>query len=226
LTRACLLAFIAGYADTVGFLRFDAFAGLMTGNTILLGIEITRQQWCDAGFHAAIIVSFLVGVILSRLILRLHWPVWSALSIAAVLLVLCSLVEKAVAALILPLAMGMQNAAANRFNGVALNTVFITGNIQKIGEGLLAWAWPSRDAKAPASEGVSIFALVWISYAFGALIGALAEPALPKPLLLPAAILPIVMVSGSDLPRRRMRPSRLIRLKLRWRSKAISHSPD
>ena len=139
--RACLLAFIAGYADTVGFLRFDAFAGLMTGNTILLGIELARQEWSDAGFHAAIIAIFLVGVILSRVILRARLPVWSALSIAATLFVLCSFAEKRIAALILPLAMGMQNSAANRFNGVALNTVFITGNIQKIGEGLLAWAW-------------------------------------------------------------------------------------
>jgi hypothetical protein len=32
---ACLLALVAGYADTVGYLRYDAFAGLMTGNTIL-----------------------------------------------------------------------------------------------------------------------------------------------------------------------------------------------
>ena len=224
--RACLLAFIAGYADTVGFLRFDAFAGLMTGNTILLGIELARQEWGDAGFHAAIIFIFLVGVILSRLILRARWPVWSALSMAALLLVLCSFVEKGLAALVLPLAMGMQNSAANRFNGVALNTVFITGNIQKIGEGLLAWAWPSRDAKAPASEGVAIFALVWLSYAVGAFVGAVAERTMGKPLLLPAAILPIVMVSPMDLPRRRRGAYRLIRLRLRRRRKAIPQLPD
>jgi uncharacterized membrane protein YoaK (UPF0700 family) len=226
LIRACLLAFIAGNADTVGFLRFDAFAGLMTGNTILLGTEIARHEWGDAVFHAGIIAIFLVGVILSRLILRAGWPVWNALSIAAMLLVLCSFLEKGVAALVLPLAMGMQNSAANRFNGVALNTVFITGNIQKIGEGLLAWAWPSRDAKVTASEGVAIFALVWISYASGALAGAIAERTLAKPLLLPAAILPIVMLSTPYLPRRRPRAYRLIRLRLRRRRKTAPHSPD
>jgi uncharacterized membrane protein YoaK (UPF0700 family) len=42
---------------------------------------------------------------------------------------------------LLAFAMGMQNSAANRFNGVALNTVFITGNLQKLGEGLTHWLW-------------------------------------------------------------------------------------
>ena len=43
--QAVLLALIAGYADTVGFLRFEAFAGLMTGNTILLGIELATHKY-------------------------------------------------------------------------------------------------------------------------------------------------------------------------------------
>jgi uncharacterized membrane protein YoaK (UPF0700 family) len=170
--------------------------GLMTGNTILLGVEIARQEFDKAGFHAAIIAIFLIGVILSRLVLRAQLPIWGALSMAAALLVLCSFVDEKSAALILPLAMGMQNSAANRFNGVALNTVFITGNIQKIGEGLLAWIWPHNDPKVPRSEGVTIFALVWIAYALGAVLGAFIERALSQPLLLPAAILPFIMLSG------------------------------
>jgi uncharacterized membrane protein YoaK (UPF0700 family) len=36
MVQAILLALIAGYADTVGYIRFKAFAGLMTGNTIFL----------------------------------------------------------------------------------------------------------------------------------------------------------------------------------------------
>ena len=32
--RVTLLAIIGGYADTIGYLHLNAFAGLMTGNTI------------------------------------------------------------------------------------------------------------------------------------------------------------------------------------------------
>lgn len=196
--QACLLALIAGYADTIGFLRYEAFAGLMTGNTILFGIEVATAQYSRAGYHAAIMLLFLIGVIAAQVLLRLRTPVWAALSIAAALLVICGYLNKSWAALVLPLAMGLQNSAANRFNGVALNTVFITGNIQKVGEGLLAWAWPSRDIKAPGVEAFAIFGLVWIAYGAGAVFGAVADRALSQPLLVPALVLPFVMLTSDQ----------------------------
>ena len=197
--QACLLAVIAGYADTVGFLRYDAFAGLMTGNTILLGIDIARGEAAKAVYQTAIIGAFLAGVIVSRLMLRAGLPVWAALSLTAVLLVSCSVLDDRPAAVALALAMGVQNSAANRFNGVALNTVFITGNIQKIGEGLLHWIWPAADSQGK-SEGVAIFALVWFAYAVGAVAGAAVERVLAHPLWIAAAILPFIMLSF-ELPK-------------------------
>jgi uncharacterized membrane protein YoaK (UPF0700 family) len=201
---ACLLALVAGYADTVGLMRYDAFAGLMTGNTILLGIDIANGRAASAAFHGGIVAIFLAGVITSRILLQLGLASWLALSVAATLLVVCSLLDRFSAAMLLALAMGMQNSAANRFNGVALNTVFITGNLQKLGEGLAHWFWKIR-GRPPVgkSEGVAIFALVWITYAIGAGLGAFAEKLLQFPLLLPAALLPFVMVEMRALSRQR-----------------------
>lgn len=193
--QAVLLALIAGYADTVGFLRYDAFAGLMTGNTILLGIDLASQRFGGAGFHALIMAAFLLGVVLAQALRRIGTPVWAAMCIAAALLAACGILEKVPASLVLPLAMGLQNSAANRFNGVALNTVFITGNIQKVGEGLMHWIWPSKDPNAPRPSAYAIYGLVWIAYAAGAVMGALADRAFAQPLLLPALVLPFVMIS-------------------------------
>jgi uncharacterized membrane protein YoaK (UPF0700 family) len=200
--QASLLALIAGYADTIGFLRYGAFAGLMTGNTIMLGHEVATSRWALAGFHATIIVMFLAGVMLAQALLRLGVSVAAALGVASLLLLICCLVDKLTAALILPLAMGVQNSAANRFNGVALNTVFITGNIQKIGEGLLAWAWPLQGAKR-SSSGFAIYALVWIAYAAGAALGALADSMMVAPLLWPALVLPFIMLTPDQSQRLR-----------------------
>jgi uncharacterized membrane protein YoaK (UPF0700 family) len=208
--QACLLAIIAGYADTVGFIRYEAFAGLMTGNTILLGIEVASAKWRLALFHGAIIGVFLTGVIISRVFMRLGLRAWVALTAAALLLVLCGFLDKAAGAMTLALAMGMQNSAANRFNGVALNTVFITGNLQKLGEGLLHWLWPTRDPKIK-SDGVRIFLFVWLGYAAGAGLGALAHNWLSYPLLLAAVLLPFVMMSDDD--------SRALR---QWRNRLLS----
>jgi uncharacterized membrane protein YoaK (UPF0700 family) len=60
--HACVLSVVAGYADTLGYLTFDAFAGLMTGNTVLLGIALAHGQPLQAARNAAIIVVFLSGV--------------------------------------------------------------------------------------------------------------------------------------------------------------------
>ncbi|MEZ5817724.1 MAG: YoaK family protein [Hyphomicrobiaceae bacterium] len=194
MAQAILLALIAGCADTVGYLRFKAFAGLMTGNTIFLGVELAEQKWSAAANHFAIIVMFLVGVALAQAFLRLTIPVWTVLCGVGGLLVLCGFLDHELASLVLPLGMGLQNSAANRFNGVALNTVFITGNLQKVGEGLIHWLWHARQPNAPPSDGFAIFGWVWIAYAVGAGFGAIAERHMVYPLLVPAAVLPVVML--------------------------------
>ncbi|WP_342361696.1 YoaK family protein [Terrarubrum flagellatum] len=189
---ACILAMIAGYADTIGYLHFNAFAGLMTGNTIFLGVEIATGQFSRALFHTGIIVSFLVGVIMSRGALRHGGTAPMLLTLTAVLLVVCSFTGKELGALLLALAMGVQNAAANRFDGVALNTVFITGNLQKLGEELVSLIWPPANPTKPG-DGATIYALVWLSYAAGACLGAIADRFVTVPLLIPAVVLPFVM---------------------------------
>jgi uncharacterized membrane protein YoaK (UPF0700 family) len=195
------LAIIAGYADTIGYLHFNAFAGLMTGNTIFLGIELATAELGRALFHFVIIFAFLVGVVASRTLLRHGMQPWQALTVTGLLLIACSFVDKGGGAVMLALAMGTQNAAANRFNGVALNTVFITGNLQKLGEALVHWLWPQKEGPGN-SDGAGIFALVWFAYAVGAAAGALANLLLARPLFVPALLLPFVMLRPrAALPR-------------------------
>src|SRR6476469_8970172 len=120
--QVTLLAIIAGYADTVGYLHLNAFAGLMTGNTIFMGIELATGKYAQAAAHAAMIGTFLVGVILGRIAIRLEAKVWMALTLTSVLLVVCSFIPKFFGALLLALAMGIQNSAANRFAGITLTS--------------------------------------------------------------------------------------------------------
>ena len=147
--QACLLAVVAGYADAVGFLVFNAFAGAMTGNTVLLGIALASQQFAAAAQSAGIIAAFVVGVAASAL-LRRYVPLAALLGFEAAVIVVAALVMPLVAAAVLAFAMGLQNAAMTHFAGTSLNTVFLTGNLQKLVETLLR-----RDAQ-PAratSEG-------------------------------------------------------------------------
>ena len=211
--QAGLLVMIAGYADAIGFLQHRAFAGQMTGNTILLAISMAEAGWSQTGFYLAVIISFLIGVAISGSLVRLGYAQAIALSLAAVALAICAFVTTRWGALLLAFAMGAQNAAATHFGAATINTVFITGDLQKLFEKVLGWLWQPRSAAKDeaSSAGFAILALVWVEYFAGALIGALAHATLSYPLLIPAVLLPFVLLGRSieraiDQRRLRFRP--------------------
>jgi uncharacterized membrane protein YoaK (UPF0700 family) len=190
--QADLLVMIAGYADAIGFLQFRAFAGQMTGNTILLAISIVGTNWAQVAFYVAVIACFLVGVVIAGGLVRLGHAPAIALSLAAVALAACAFFSVHWGALLLAFAMGAQNGAVTRFGDATLNTVFITGDLQKLFEAVLGWLWQSKPGHPP--PGFAILAPVWLEYFAGALLGALAHAALAYPLLIPAALLPFVLL--------------------------------
>ena len=142
------------------------------------------------------IISFLIGVAISGSLVRLGYAQAIALSLAAVALAICAFVTARWGALLLAFAMGAQNAAAAHFGAATINTVFITGDLQKLFEKVLGWLWQPRSAAKDeaSSAGFAILALVWVEYFAGALIGALAHATLSYPLLIPAVLLPFVLL--------------------------------
>jgi uncharacterized membrane protein YoaK (UPF0700 family) len=42
LARTALLCLVGGSADAIAYLRFGTFVGAMTGNTVLLGINVVQ----------------------------------------------------------------------------------------------------------------------------------------------------------------------------------------
>jgi uncharacterized membrane protein YoaK (UPF0700 family) len=192
MVQAGLLIMIAGYADAIGFLQFRAFAGQMTGNTILLAISLVQSSWSEAGFYVAVIACFLVGVVIAGGLVRFGTAPAVALCFAAIALAACAFATDHWGALLLAFAMGTQNATVTRFGAATLNTVFITGDLQRLFEKVLAWLWRA-DAEQPTS-GLGTLALVWVEYFAGALLGAAAHAMIPHALLIPAAIVPLVLL--------------------------------
>jgi uncharacterized membrane protein YoaK (UPF0700 family) len=188
--QACLLAIVAGYADAVGFLVFNAFAGAMTGNTVLLGVALAGNQLAAAAESAGIIAAFVVGVAASAL-LRRHVPLAALLGLEALAIAAAALVMPLVAAPVLAFAMGLQNAAMTHFAGTSLNTVFLTGNLQKLVESLLDRSTPRAHATA---EGIAVALLsrMWVAYLAGVVLGAAARHWTAYPLLF--AVLPLLAV--------------------------------
>jgi uncharacterized membrane protein YoaK (UPF0700 family) len=193
--QACVLAMVAGFSDTVGFLTFGAFAGLMSGNTVLLGIALASGRMADAGFHLVIIATFLGGLALSTLLSR-ALPMVGLVVIEGALLLAAALLPALVAAPVLALAMGIQNSMAMRFEGLELNTVFVTGDLQKLIHALVERATRKPGEDPPPGRPL-VIVLLWVGYIAGAALGAAAHAWLARPLLLaPLLLSPALMMCG------------------------------
>jgi uncharacterized membrane protein YoaK (UPF0700 family) len=197
--QASILVIVAGYADAVGFLAFGAFAGAMTGNTVLLGIALAGKDFNAAAQSAIIIASFLVGVGASAILAR-KLPLAAIFALEAIAIVAAALVGPLVAAPVLAFAMGLQNATMTRFAGASLNTAFLTGNLQKMMQGFLGrFTGSSRSAKSEATESAMIVGL-WAAYLGGVVAGALAHHWLTYPLLPVVLLLPLALIRRPVFP--------------------------
>jgi uncharacterized membrane protein YoaK (UPF0700 family) len=197
--QASILVIVAGYADAVGFLAFGAFAGAMTGNTVLLGIALAGMDFNAAAQSAIIIASFLVGVGASAILGR-KLPLIAIFTTEAVAIVAAALVDPLVAAPALAFAMGLQNATMTRFAGSSLNTVYLTGNLQKMMLNFLGrFTGSTQSPRSEAAESAMIVGL-WAAYLGGVVAGALAHHWLTYPLLPVVLLLPLALIRRPAFP--------------------------
>jgi uncharacterized membrane protein YoaK (UPF0700 family) len=136
LPLAFAFAAIAGYADAIGYLRYKAFAGMMTGNTVLMGLAFLQRADRPPGEYAAVLAIFFITSSIAFAALRWRCPPLVLLVAEAVALLLPEIFRGAWAILLPVVAIGLQNPLAQRF-GLALSTTFITGDILRFAEGLV-----------------------------------------------------------------------------------------
>ncbi|MFZ4598792.1 MAG: YoaK family protein [Terrimicrobiaceae bacterium] len=191
--QAWVLAVVAGFSDTVGFLTWGAFAGLMSGNSVLLGIALAAGQMGDALHRFGIIAAFLSGIAVATILTRKAIPLPGLVAIEATILLLAGVLPVEVSAPMLGLAMGIQNAMATQFGGLTLNTVFITGDLQKLIQTVAGRIGRSPKTKTPSDHAGTIIGL-WLFYLLGAALGAVAHAHFAHPLLFAPLMLLIVLV--------------------------------
>ena len=90
---ASALAFVSGWADALGIVRFQTFVGQMTGNVVFFGLSIAPSQIRDrAGvanvpaLYIGVIASNVMGALIFRILQRsTDWP---GVSVAVITLIL------------------------------------------------------------------------------------------------------------------------------------------
>lgn len=171
LTRAILLAAIAGIVDVVAFLALGGFfASFMSGNTTRLAIGL-NANWYDAQLAAALIAAFVLGVFGTAMLRarRAGRAEFITLAVMAVLLALAALFadpNRWWPMWLLAAAMGSANTLFEAGGEIRVGVTYMSGTLVKIGQGLADWM--GRRATTGAWQRPL---LMWCAFFGGGMIG-------------------------------------------------------
>lgn len=206
------LTFVTGCADAIGFLALGgAFASVMTGNLVLLGLSAGSAREQLALTSGCAIASFIAGLLVGARIAGAPQPgdpVWPRQVTRALLLELAVYASFAAAweltadhrspavklgmLMTSAIALGLQSSAIQRFGVPGLSSTYLTGTLTSLIGGVAArHPWHQLRLKAN-----TLLALV-IGAAAGVVIAERADRTAPLLLLFPLAG---VAVIGARIP--------------------------
>ena len=194
---ALLLAALAGYVDSLGFLHLGGvFVSFMSGNSTRLAVSLAEGRWQAAGAVAGVLALFALAAMLGALVAGGE----GARSRSRVLAVeACLLGGAAVAAGagiapvaigLMVMAMAVENSVFLRDGEVGVSLTYMTGTLVKTGHALAAAVrggdpWAFRPYMA-----------LWAGLVGGALLGAVVYGRLGLDALWPAAAVAMTLALG------------------------------
>ena len=181
------LAFVGGYGDAASFVLAKTFTGHVTGNLVLGAIAVAAHDWRAMVGHLSAIVTFLVGVLLSTLLVEplKAWPSWpllpTVMGIEAILLAAASLTVASheldgagLFVIFVSLALGLQNGAYRHAGGISVHTTYLTGMITSL-ISTEAEQYTSEEVPhdvRPHDPKIELLCVIWIAFVVGAGTGA------------------------------------------------------
>ena len=229
-TELVLLSFASGCVDVLSYLQLgQVFTSAMTGNSVLLGLSIGQGNVSAISRNAAALLSFLVGLLLGAVMLRMHRgksgrspAITRAFIVETILLLgfaglwqiddgpassewlLYSLIALSA------VAMGLQSSIAHHIGVPGMSTTYFTGTLTNIVNGATSLLLNRKPSVRHPRARTGWQAAAFIAYiAAAALTGLLAihpltaaMPNTPVVILpmLPAVALLLVLLVGA-IPR-------------------------
>jgi uncharacterized membrane protein YoaK (UPF0700 family) len=212
LTGALLLVAIGGYGDAASFLLVGCFTGHTTGNSVLAGIALATGGRAWEPILA--VVCFLCATASAQRLRSspdqpfgsrgFHYVLGAEITLVFVSPFLLMAQHRYAFIACMSLALGLQNGAISRADGISLHTTYLTGTLTR----LLSLLTQPSSAKASMNQSEMRFIpLVWCAFIVGALCGGLTiSRAGPKgvwgmPLLLAAVLALSSLVPEAHEPR-------------------------
>ena len=134
------LAFVGGYADASSYLLARTFTGHLTGNCVLAAVSAASKEWYLTLDRLLAVIVFLAGILVSLILNRFvpvrlrQYSLAIAMFIEVLLIVSASLflINRANDELFIVcmcLALGIQNGALDKTNGISVHSTYMTGRV-------------------------------------------------------------------------------------------------
>jgi uncharacterized membrane protein YoaK (UPF0700 family) len=169
----------------------------------LLGVALANDDILHALRLTLIIGSYLAGIAIATLLRRLGYGLPVLLLVEGCVVLAAAAVDAGWASVpLLSFGMGMQSAATTRFIGSALSTVYLTGDLLKLVQGLVARL--PIPTNAPSGHGTTeaVAGVIWIGYVVGVMFGVAVHAVFARPLLVIPLLLPLAVVRLDRWPAR------------------------
>jgi uncharacterized membrane protein YoaK (UPF0700 family) len=182
------LAFVGGYSDASSYLLARTFTGHLTGNCVLAAVSAASKEWYLTLDRLLAVIVFLAGILVSFILNRFvpvrlrEYSLAIAMFIEVLLIVSASLLlmNRANAELFIVcmcLALGIQNGALDKTNGIGVHSTYMTGMVTTLMQKSFDHLSSRRSLNADSSGHsarltIQVLAPMWFSFIFGAFTGA------------------------------------------------------
>lgn len=202
---ALFLAFIAGFTDATGLVKWKTYVSFMSGNTTQLGAAFSGENYGIIIISICIIGSFLSGIYAGTCLSlwkkcrskTIAFYVVSGILIFYTLLNFCFQITPILSAAMIGFAMGVMNTIVTAVGNQNVNTDFVTGTLNSLARNTALFTMSDNENEKKESKARAIhLLLLWLGF----LSGAVAAPFLLNILknwilLFPAVLLLICAVT-------------------------------
>jgi uncharacterized membrane protein YoaK (UPF0700 family) len=196
---AIFLAFIAGYIDATGLIKWKTYVSFMSGNTTQLGAAFSSEKFGVIITSVTVIGSFLMGIYAGTCL-----SLWKKCRIKSIVFYIVSgilmlytfmnyyrQIPVIPSIAIIGFAMGMMNTIVTTVGNLKVNTDFVTGTLNSLAKNMAIFTMSDdENEKNEAKENAIHLLLLWMGFLSGAVTAPLLLSILKNwILLLPAVLL-------------------------------------
>jgi len=180
LGNSALLALIGGYLDGFTYVGHGhVFANAMTGNVVLLGVNLVTSSWHQGLRHLLPIITFFLGISAAKAVglgaqrKVIRYPYLTVLAVEICVLLGLSFLPGTTPdfwiTTSIAFASSMQVETFREVNGHAFNTTFTTGNLRTLSENLFDWFFAGHTEEA--RKRMWDFFVICLAFFLGAAAG-------------------------------------------------------